>query len=241
MLVLPFRSSLRRVAHQLRTSNQEEGAFSKKDVEVGRRLRVYLTEVRRYLVDTRMWMWTDQRAGGQSIDLLGEEKIHVTDIFHAQRYNLSFPSIPYESDARMQSVSWIDPTLLQDLKACCCSVPSSCKKAESTACLTTHRQERSLLPLQWVDVFDEIRIGEQWVEGEEGGVQRDHRGCEHRRTTPVRATVQLGPEPSGKHSRAISRTSDCFILTHMLLWSSGQLWITSVWHIINMFWFFSIL
>ena len=53
-IVLSLRSSLSRVVHQLRTSNQEEGAFSKKDVEVGRRLRVYLTEVRRYLVDTRM-------------------------------------------------------------------------------------------------------------------------------------------------------------------------------------------
>ena len=92
----------------------------------------------------------------------------------------------------MQSVSWIDPTLLQDLKACCCSVPSSCKKAESTACLTTHRQERSLLPLQSVDVFEEIRIGEQWVEGEEGGVPRDHRGCEHRRTA-VRNDCSTSP------------------------------------------------
>ena len=31
-------------------------------------------------------------------------------------------------------------------------------------------------------MFDKIRIVEQWVDGEEGGVQRDHRGCEHRRT-----------------------------------------------------------
>ena len=54
----------------------------------------------------------------------------------------------------------------------------------------THRQERSLLPLQSVDVFEEIRIGEQWVEGEEGGVQRDHGGCEHRRTA-ARATFSF--------------------------------------------------
>ena len=62
----------------------------------------------------------------------------------------------------------------------------------------------------------EIRIGEQRVEGEEGGVQRDHRRCEYRRTA-VRATVQLRPETPGKHSRGISGTTECFILIHMLL------------------------
>ena len=57
---------------------------------------------------------------------------------------------------------------------------------------------------------------EQWVEGEEGGVQRDDRGCEHRRTA-VRATVQLRPEAPGKHSRGISGTLECLILIYMLL------------------------
>ena len=35
---------------------------------------------------------------------------------------------------------------------------------------------------------------EQWVEGEEGGVQRDHHGREHRRTA-VRATVNIARKP----------------------------------------------
>ena len=38
-------------SRQLQAGNQEEGAFSKKDMGVGRRLRVCLTNIRRYLVD----------------------------------------------------------------------------------------------------------------------------------------------------------------------------------------------
>ena len=63
---------------------------------------------------------------------------------------------------------------------------------------------------------------EQRGEGEEGGVQRDHGGCEHRRTA-ARATVQLRPETPGKHSGGISGNSECFILIHALLRYSGQL------------------
>ena len=49
-LVLFFAAPSR--AHWLSRS----GAFSMKDMEVGRRLRVCLTEVRRYLVDVRRRM-----------------------------------------------------------------------------------------------------------------------------------------------------------------------------------------
>ena len=65
-------------------------------------------------------------------------------------------------------------------------------------------------------MFDDIRIVEQRVDGEEGGVQRDHRGCEHRRTA-VRVTVQLRPENPGKHSRGVSGALECFVLIHLLL------------------------
>ena len=68
--------------------------------------------------------------------------------------------------------------------------------------------------LQSIDRAIEIRIGEQRVEGEEGGPQRDHGGCERRRTE---ATVQLRPEGPGKYSRGISGTSECFILIYALL------------------------
>ena len=80
---------------------------------------------------------------------------------------------------------------------------------------TRARKARSFT-LQPVIVLDGVRIGEQWVGGEEGGVQRDHRGCEHRRTV-VRATVQLRPEAPGKLSGGISGTSECLILAHALL------------------------
>ena len=63
----------------------------------------------------------------------------------------------------------------------------------------TQARKVRFFALQPVIVLDGIRIGEQWVGGEEGGVQRDHGGCEHRRTA-VRATVQLRPENPGKHS-----------------------------------------
>ena len=81
--------------------------------------------------------------------------------------------------------------------------------------------------LQPVIVLDGIRIGEQWVGGEEGGVQRDHGSCEHRHTA-ARATVQLRPEAPGKHSGGISGNSECFILIHALLQSSGQLCVSDI-------------
>ena len=58
----------------------------------------------------------------------------VTDIFLAQRYNLAFPSIPYGSDARIQSVSRIDPTLPQVLKARAAVFHRVRRKAQSMAC-----------------------------------------------------------------------------------------------------------
>ena len=70
-------------------------------------------------------------------------------------------------------------------------------------------------------------MGEQRVEGEGGGVQRDHCGCKHTRTA-VKATVQLRPEAPGKYSGGISGTSECFILIHALLRSSGQLWASDI-------------
>ena len=81
--------------------------------------------------------------------------------------------------------------------------------------------------LQPVIVLNGIRIGEKWVGGEEGGVQRDHGGCEHRRTA-ARATVQLRPEAPGKYSGGISGNSECLILIHELLRFSGQLWISDI-------------
>ena len=43
------------------------------------------------------------------------------------------------------------------------------------------------------------------------------------RRTAAKATVQLRPETPGKHSGGISGNSECFILIHALLRSSGQL------------------
>ena len=48
-------------------------------------------------------------------------------------------------------------------------------------------------------------------------------------------TVQLRPEAPGKLSGGISGTSECFILTHALLRSSGQLWMSDIYHIRDMF------
>ena len=39
-------------------------------------------------------------------------------------------------------------------------------------------KEGPFFALQSIDILDEVRIGEQRVEGEEEEVQRDHRGCE---------------------------------------------------------------
>ena len=58
----------------------------------------------------------------------------------------------------------------------------------------TQARKVRFFALQPVIVLDGIRIGEQWVGGEEGGVQRDHGGCEHRRTA-VRATVNFARKP----------------------------------------------
>ena len=89
----------------------------------------------------------------------------------------------------------------------------------------TQARKVRFFALQPVIVLDGIRIGEQWVGGEEGGVQRDHGGCEHERTA-ARVTVQLCPEAPGKYSGGISGTSECFILIHALPRSSGQLWLS---------------
>ena len=80
----------------------------------------------------------------------------------------------------------------------------------------TQAKKVRFFTLQPVIVLDGVHIGEQWVGEEEGGVQRDHGGCEHRRTA-ARATVQLRPEAPGKLSGGISGTSECLILTHALL------------------------
>ena len=98
----------------------------------------------------------------------------------------------------------------------------------------TQARKAPFSALQLLDRVAEIRIGEQRAEGEEGGLRRDHRGCEHRRTA-VKATVQLRPEASGKYSEGISGTSECFILILPLLRSSGQLCIKDTYSIINIF------
>ena len=130
----------------------------------------------------------------------------------------------------MQSASWIDPTLLQVMKARTAVLHRVVRKLRAwPAPNDTHVQAKKVrfFTLQPVIALDGIRIGEQWVGGEEGGVQRDHGGCEHRRTA-ARATVQLRPEAPGKLSGGISGTSECFILTHALLRSSGQLCKTDI-------------
>ena len=149
--VLSFRSSLCRALLQLRVGNQEVEAVSMKGMEVRRRLRVCLTEVRIYLVDTRRWMRTDQRAGEQSINLSGEETHHRHLSCATIQPRLSL-YVPRERRDAVRILNWSH--IPASSESACCSVPSSCKKAESTACLTTHRQERSFLPLQSVDVFD---------------------------------------------------------------------------------------
>ena len=119
----------------------------------------------------------------------------------------------------MQSASWIDPTLLQVMKARTAVLHRVVRKLRAwPAPNDTHVQAKKVrfFTLQPVIALDGIRIGEQWVGGEEGGVQRDHGGCEHRRTA-ARATVQLCPEKSGKHSGGTSGLSECFILIRSLL------------------------
>ena len=85
----------------------------------------------------------------------------------------------------MQSASWIDPTLLQVMKARTAVLHRVVRKLRAwPAPNDTHVQAKKVrfFTLQPVIVVDGIRIGKQWVGGEEGGVQRDHRGCERRRT-----------------------------------------------------------
>ena len=147
--------------------------------------------------------------------MLGEKR-HVTDIFVAQPYTLAFPSMFYGSD--------VDTVYIFDRSHTPVSSQSACRSAHQVARKLrawpvpndTQARKVRFLTLQPVIILDGIRIGEQCVGGEEGGVQRDHGGCEHRRTA-VRVTVQLRPENPGKHSRGISRTLECFVLIHILL------------------------
>ena len=126
----------------------------------------------------------------------------------------------------MQSASWIDPTLLQVMKARTAVLHRVVRKLRAWPAPndTRARKVRSFT-LQPVIVLDGVRIGEQWVGGKEEGVQRNHRGCERRRTA-VKATVQHRPETPGKYSGGISGTSECFILIYALPRSSGQLWLS---------------
>ena len=131
---------------------------------------------------------------------------------------------------RMQSASQNNPIPPQIMKAQAAVLHRVVRKLRAwPAPNDTHVQAKKVrfFTLQPVIALDGIRIGEQWVGGEEGGVQRDHGGCEHRRTA-ARATVQLRPEVPGKLSRGISGTSECFILAHALLRSSGQLWVSDI-------------
>ena len=116
----------------------------------------------------------------------------------------------------MQSASWIDPTLLQVMKARTAVLHRVVRKLRAwPAPNDTQAKKVRFFTLQPVILLDGVRIDEQWVGGEEEGVQRDHRGCERRRTA-VKATVQLRPEAPGKLSGGISGTSECLILTHAL-------------------------
>ena len=129
---------------------------------------------------------------------------------------------------RMQSVSRIDPIPPQIMKARAAVLRRVARKLRAWPVPgDTQARKVQFFSLQPVIVLDGICIGEQWVGGGEGGVQRDHGGCEHRRTA-ARAIVQLRPEAPRKLSGGISGTSECFILTHALLRSSGQLWLSDI-------------
>ena len=83
----------------------------------------------------------------------------------------------------MQSASWIDPTLLQVMKARTAVLHRVVRKLRAwPAPNDTQAKKVRFFTLQPVIALEGIRIGKQWVGGEEGGVQRDHGGCEHRRT-----------------------------------------------------------
>ena len=86
-------------------------------------------------------------------------------------------------EMQMQSASWIDPTLLQVMKARTAVLHRVVRKLRAwPAPNDTQAKKVRFFTLQPVIALDGIRIGEQWVGGEEGGVQRDHGGCEHRHT-----------------------------------------------------------
>ena len=75
----------------------------------------------------------------------------------------------------MQSASWIDPTLLQVMKARTAVLHRVVRKLRAwPAPNDTQAKKVRFFTLQPVIALDGIRIGEQWVGGEEGGVQRDH-------------------------------------------------------------------
>ena len=90
---------------QLRAGNQEEEAFSMKDMEVGRRLRVSLTEVRMYLVVLEnSQSICEERRGASPTSFLSNDTISP------------FPLCSTIA-IRMQSVSRIDPIPPQIMKA----------------------------------------------------------------------------------------------------------------------------
>ena len=100
------------------------------------------------------------------------EKRHVTDIPVAQPYNLAFPSMFYGSDVDTVYIFHQSHTPARSESACC-SAPTTCKKAENMACAQGRTGKKGpFFTLQSIDRAIEIRIGEQWVESKEGGVQR---------------------------------------------------------------------
>ena len=113
----------------------------------------------------------------------------------------------------MQSASWIDPTLLQVMKARTAVLHRVVRKLRAwPAPNDTQAKKVRFFTLQPVIALDGIRIGKQWV-----GERKE--GCSV--TTAVAntdaPTVQLRPEAPGKLSGGISGTSECLILTHALL------------------------
>ena len=132
--------------------------------------------------------------------MLGEKKRRVTDIFLEQRYNLAFPSMFDDSDS--SAVCILNRSHTRRLWKCVPQCPIELQESwEQVAPSDTQARKvhsSAINQACWV------RMGEQRVEGEEGGVQRDHRGCKHTRTV-VKATVQLRPEAPGKHFRRYPR------------------------------------
>ena len=96
----------------------------------------------------------------------------ITNMFLAQRYNFAFPSMFCRSDVdAVYILNWSHTPARSE--SACCSAPTTCKKAENMACAQGHTGKKGpIFTLQSIDRVIEIRIGEQWVESEEGGVQR---------------------------------------------------------------------